>query len=119
MHLPGISQLISRLDAVSELSSEEGASSIFGLLVAARPAVAAALAERVRRPLLVVTAQAHTAQELAEEIGRWSARSVALFPALDALPYERVRLDREVLAQRESVRQDLATGKAEIVIAPA
>src|SRR5579864_2985704 len=90
-----------------------------GLLRAARPAVVASLAEGRAEPFLVVTAHVSSDVALAEQLSQWSPRRVVLFPSIDALPYERVRLDRSVLAQRETVLNDLSSGEAAIVVASA
>ena len=119
MKLTGITRLISGLEPVSALRASRGHVSAFGLLAAARPALSAALAHGDPYPYLIVTSHPHTARELAEELRCWSERRISFFPAIEALPYERVRLDRAILAEREAAVSALATGDGGIVVAPA
>jgi transcription-repair coupling factor (superfamily II helicase) len=118
MHLTGITRLIASLPAVERLRPSRERTRVFGLLGAARPAVFAAIAESRVESCLIVTAHPHTATDLAQELATWTDRPVALFPAVEALPYEQVRLDREVLAARERVVRDLRSGNGRIVVAP-
>lgn len=119
MHLTGITRLISALEPVSALCSGRGPRRVFGLLNAAKPAFAAALSESLAEPVLIVTGHPQAAHDLAQEIAHWTDRSVALFPATESLPYERVRLDRNLLAQRDTVLRELSRGALDIVVAPA
>jgi len=118
MNLTGLTHRIARIEPIARLRSERGQIRVFGLSNAARPALCAALAEGEAGPLLVITPHPQTARELAEDLRCWSDRSVAFFPAVEALPYERVRLDRTVLAQREAAVAGLSSGLIEIVVTP-
>lgn len=68
--------------------------------------------------MVVVTAHPQAAQELMHELPGWTSRRVELFPAIESLPYERVRIDPAVLAQRRAVARDLSAGNPVIAVAP-
>jgi transcription-repair coupling factor (superfamily II helicase) len=73
------------------------------VLEAARPFLVAAIHERLRRPLLVVTAQPENARKLQEQLSSWCrSGEVRLFPEPDVLPYERLASD--TLTEMERVR---------------
>src|SRR5579863_7959051 len=110
MKLTGITHALAELDPIAELRRAPHGSRIYGLLGAARPAAIAALVEDGAHPGLVVTPHPQETQALVEDLRGWSSRDVLLFPALEALPYERVRLDRAVLADRQAAAQVLADG---------
>jgi transcription-repair coupling factor (superfamily II helicase) len=116
MTLTGITHVLSNLPAVKDLRSRTSSAQVAGLLGAARPAVASALAGG--RQMLVVTAHPQAAFDFASELRRWMNEPVGHFPAIQALPYERVRVDRSILAERESVVHDLASGSCRMVVAP-
>lgn len=116
MTLTYLTNVIAGLDPVSSVLGAR--TSVCGLLRAAKPAVVAGLAGRTEGPVLVVVSHPQDAHTLAEELRRWTQREVLLFPAIEALPYERVRLDRALLAERESVVQRLSGGETPIVVAP-
>ena len=89
---------------------------------AAKPAVAAALAERLGRPVLVLTPRPDQARSLAEEAAAWLGHPdrVLLFPEREALPYERLSPDREAGWERLRILMALAapgTGPAPLVVA--
>ena len=116
MTLTVLTSVLSRLKEIEKLRGVSTFTVVSGLLGAARPAVAAALIDR--RQGLVVTAHSQAALDFAQELHRWTEETVGLFPATEALPYERVRVDRSVLAARESVVHDLGTGVCRVVVAP-
>jgi len=118
MKLTGITRLLAGLEPLSSLDFGGGHRRIFGVLNAARPALLAALQEIAGGQVLVVTAQPHTASDLATELRHWSTAPVALYPALESLPYERVRLDRALLSAREAAAYEVAAGNPGIVVAP-
>jgi transcription-repair coupling factor (superfamily II helicase) len=118
MKLLGLTRFIRQLDPFAALRSRQGHSRVFGLLRAAYPAVLAVLANDSDAPLLVVTAHPQAAHDLAEDLRLWADRPVRHFPAIESLPYERVRLDRAVLAERETVAQAVFGGEPTIVVAP-
>ena len=90
MQLSGISSLLTRLPALAPLADRSDSIRAYGLLSAAKPAVLAAMRARIAGPLLVVAAHPHRARELCEELAVWTDHQVALFPAIESLPYERV-----------------------------
>lgn len=118
MRLTGITSIVSRLPPVATVAAASDYSRVFGLLGAAKPVAIAALAEKSVAPILVVTANPQTAQEVARELPAWTDVDVALFPALESLPYERVHVDRHLLAQRDAVLRVLAAGGRGITVTP-
>src|SRR5947209_1181579 len=119
MHLIGITRLVAGQPDIQRLRASGGQARVFGLLGAARPVTIAALLEDLRGPALITTAHPHTAADLARDLPAWTEWPVSLFPALEGLPYEQVRLDREAVSARERVARDLATGSPRVVVAPA
>lgn len=118
MHLTGLTERLSRLPAIADVLGHGRSTRISGLLRAARPAAAAAVARHASAPTLYVVAHPQDAAEIAGELSLWHGRRVALFPALEPLPYERVRLDRTVVSERESVTRHMASGEIDMVVAP-
>jgi transcription-repair coupling factor (superfamily II helicase) len=114
MTVSALSDLIALLPEFDGVGAESAR--IAGLLGAARPAVVAALS--AGRPMLVVTAHTQSALDFAAELQRWLQTPVGYYPAIESLPYERVHVDRDVLAQRESVLHGLANGDIRVVVAP-
>src|SRR5205085_825857 len=101
----------------------------------------AALARALGVPVLLVTAYPDRALQLAEELPSWlgeagaatprhagaargwpsaSERPALLFPALDALPYDRTAPELSLVQQRLLVLQTLGRpGAVPVVVAPA
>jgi transcription-repair coupling factor (superfamily II helicase) len=105
--LPELSPLLRLIDSlpaysqlVGELEQRENISIV--VLEAARPYLIAAVYERLRRPLLLVTAQPENARKLQEQLAAWYPGPVKLFPEPDILPYE--RLTPDTLTEMERVR---------------
>jgi transcription-repair coupling factor (superfamily II helicase) len=117
MKFTGLTDLISHLDPVRNLTQNRR-TSVYGLMNGAKPVVAASLARLTGRQMLIVTAHPQSAHDLSLELASWADGAVALFPALESLPYERVQLDRELLAQREAVARDIRSGALSIAVAP-
>jgi transcription-repair coupling factor (superfamily II helicase) len=69
---------------------------------AAQPFVVAALAEHgARHPVLVAVANAAAAERIAHEVAAWlGPEEVALFPAWETLPFERVSPTPETMGRR-------------------
>ena len=118
MKITGLIDLIAGLDPVSALQRDTESARIYGLLHAAKPAVIAALVRQSAGMFVVVTAHPQSAHDLAEELRFWTDVEVVLFPAIEALPYERVRLDRELLSARAAAAQAVSSRAAGIVVAP-
>ncbi|MGH2448527.1 MAG: DEAD/DEAH box helicase, partial [Chloroflexota bacterium] len=70
-------------------------------------------------PLLVVSPTSVLARELADALTAWTDHPISVFPALEVLPYERGRLDRSVLGERQTTLQQMSSLEPGIVIAPA
>lgn len=91
----------------------------------AKPYLSAALYYKMRRPLLVITAQPEGARRFYEQVSAWcgSDTSVLLFPDLDVLPYERlapslalVQERLRVLSVLEDVRDGAESGTGAVLI---
>ncbi len=88
---------------------------------AARPFVCAGLAElSFRRPVLVVTPTAQEAERYVRELQAWlGADRVALFPAWETLPFERVSPGVETMGRRMDLMARLASDDPpDVVVAP-
>jgi transcription-repair coupling factor (superfamily II helicase) len=118
MVLTGLTDLVAELIPLCQITAEGGEINLSGLLDAAKPIVIAAVAERASGPVLVLAPHSQAAHELGQELKNWTRRGVAHFPALESLPYEHVRLDRVVLAEREAVVRNLQAGGVDIIVAP-
>jgi transcription-repair coupling factor (superfamily II helicase) len=78
-------------------------------LTAARPAIVAALATLMSRPLLYLVGSGDAALRAREDLCQWlDSDSVLLFPAGDALPYEPMSPGNDVIAGRLRVLRRLA-----------
>lgn len=88
-----------------------------------RPALVGLLSQQ-HGPLLVVTARSSDALKLADSIGAYIGRSrVAVFPAWETLPYERLSPQPQLVGQRLSVLHRLGAGSGdsgllEVIVAP-
>ena len=79
------------------------------VIEAARPYLIAALYETLKRPVIVITAQAEEARKLYEQISIWTrSDEVKLIPEADALPYERIVSDLPTELERLRVLSALA-----------
>lgn len=91
------------------------------LLSAARPAFVAALADTIRRPLVLLVARPEQGLQMFEELRRWlpEPERVSHFPEPGALPYERAPWSTERAQKRIAVLTELsAADKATIVVTP-
>jgi transcription-repair coupling factor (superfamily II helicase) len=79
-----------------------GAERSLAVAEAAQPFVIAAVAQHgARRPVVVAVPNASTAERLAHEIGVWVGHDeVAVFPAWETLPFERVSPAPETMGRR-------------------
>src|SRR5579884_3915407 len=116
MTLESLQQAIRSLDTFRTARGARHAR-LMGLLRDAVPAVIASM-RHASAPLLVVTAHPQDAQEMASSLSAWLGEKVILLPAVETMPYERGRLDRDVLGQREEARRLLESGQAAVVVAP-
>ena len=77
--------------------------------VGVRPAVLAELAEHGERPLVVITATGREAEELETALGAYlDPADVAVFPAWETLPHERLSPRSDTVARRIAVLRRLA-----------
>lgn len=88
LHDPSARQLLERVTRGERADVE-------GLPYAARPAVIAAIASQIDRPMLVVSSRGDRADVLSSALAEFmgSARSIVHWPAPAALPYERLPRD--------------------------
>ncbi|MBK9712346.1 MAG: transcription-repair coupling factor [Kouleothrix sp.] len=93
----------------SELRERPGARlHVAPALTAARPALAAALATLLDRPLLYLVSSGEAALRAREDLCQWlGPDAVLLFPAGDALPYEPMSPGNDVIAGRLGVLRTL------------
>jgi len=128
--LRGVTSLLTSEPHMKELADglRRGRSArVYGLPSAALVAATAALARVLDAPALVVTAYPDRALQLVDELPSWlGARHEAhLFPALDALPYDRTEPEHGLMQQRLAALTALgqAGGAADsplpVVVAPA
>ena len=98
------------LDALqSDIPSWRGRTRPLQILKSARPYLVAALAQHLRRPILVVTGRPQRAVQLHTHLRQWlPASEVHLFSAADPLPYEKVPWGGETIFQRLSALSALA-----------
>jgi transcription-repair coupling factor (superfamily II helicase) len=94
LNLTKLLQLVEDMPAyqrlVSEMRQGDGHINV-ALLDAVKPYLIAALYNRLRMPILLITAEPENAKKLYEQLSAWSASSqIKLFPEPEALPYERI-----------------------------
>jgi transcription-repair coupling factor (superfamily II helicase) len=108
METLNLSQLLHLIDEVpayyrlvAKLQSADGSTRVT-VLEAAKPFLIAALYRRLRRPLVLVTAQPDNARKLYDQLVIWcGCEEVRLLPESDALPYERVISDTPSEQERQ------------------
>jgi transcription-repair coupling factor (superfamily II helicase) len=106
--LPELNRLLELIESLPSYRHlvtglEQGENISVVVLEAARPYLVAALRERLRRPLLLITAQPENARKLQEQLATWCpSGSAMLLPEPDVLPYERLTTD--TLTEMERVR---------------
>jgi len=112
MNLNQLLSLIEEMPAYVRLVDrlEQRDSSVSAVVLdAAKPYLIAALYQRWRLPLLVITAQPENAKKLYEQLLAWCASApVLLFPEPDALPYQRIASDTSNELERIQVLSALA-----------
>ncbi len=96
--------------AIRDASSAEPATLV--MPVGARPPLIAAGAE-ARHPLVVVTATGREADELAAALSCYT-EGVAVLPAWETLPHERLSPQRDTMARRVAVMRRLAHPEGEV-----
>src|SRR5579875_1928957 len=114
MRLGGLTALVREATLVGDLRARlrEAAAVRFtiGVPDAAKPALLAALLGDANEPALIVAARPARAATLAEEIAAFldDPDRVLLFPEIDTIPYERVQADRDAIEARLRVLEALA-----------
>jgi transcription-repair coupling factor (superfamily II helicase) len=94
---------------VDELKQPKGSTKAV-VLNAAKPYFIAALYHRLRLPMLVVTAQPENSKKLHEQLLTWCpSTEIKLFPAPDALPYQRIASDTSTELEKIQVLSALAS----------
>lgn len=128
MNLNGLIPLFDNTSPFRGLVEELGKqnTSSVDVIESARAPVLAALSQSLKVPMVVITARADRAKQLADEIAQWMApdSSTFLFPEPDPLFYERMPWNTETVAARLAALAALAqargvrqSGTAPIVVA--
>jgi transcription-repair coupling factor (superfamily II helicase) len=98
---------------------------ISGLTSSAKPLVAAGLAHKLARPVVVLTSDNETAanlQRTTSTFNSWldplSSPAVLTLPAMDCSPYEARSPHAEILEQRAVTLWSVARGRARVLYAP-
>jgi len=114
--------LDSALHSLRRGASQE---SLAGLTDPAKALVAAVVASELRRPILMLTESGRRAEAMIEPlqffsraVGPSSVGSVALLPALDALPGQTLAPHPELLETRAATLGRFVSGQASVVVAP-
>lgn len=133
MSLRGLTALLSHepgFDRVSQAAAQPLAARASELMIGAvdgiRPVLLAEIAEKVRRAgetnstVLAVVATEREAEDTAAALESFlPAEEIALFPAWETLPHERLSPRTDTVGQRLTVLRRLASGKApSIIISP-
>ncbi len=110
--LRGVTSLLTAEPHLKELADglrRKGSARVYGLPAAAQVASTAALARALDAPALLITAYPDRALQLVDESQAWlGGRHRAYhFPALDALPYDRVAPEHGLMQQRLAALQAL------------
>ncbi len=108
--LAGLFTLLATDPTVAKLVAAAGAPSLeLEGPVAGRPVVVAALAERARRPVLVITATGREAETLTAAVGDLIGHErIAVFPSWETLPHERLSPRADTVGRRLSILRRLA-----------
>ena len=115
--MPDLSRILEPIENEPEFQNllgklENGEKATLVVLDAARPYLTAALYRRLRRPLLLVTAQPENARKVHEQLHDWCpSDDLLVFPEPDALPYERLASDIATEIQRVHVLSALTDSK--------
>src|SRR3984893_13554641 len=132
MLLPSVSETLASVSrhpalegAISALRRGVSRERVAGLTDTAKALVAAHLAAELRRPVIVLVASGARAETLAASVEFFykalagqEATDVAVFPALDAFPWQEVSSHAEILETRAVTLWRYASGLARVVVAP-
>jgi transcription-repair coupling factor (superfamily II helicase) len=132
MLLPSVSETLASISrhpaleaAISELRRGVAHEHVAGLTDTAKALVAAHVAAELRRPVVVIVTSGARAETLAasmqffyKALAGQEATEVAVFPALDALPWQEVSSHAEILETRAVTLWRYTSGLARVVVAP-
>jgi transcription-repair coupling factor (superfamily II helicase) len=132
MLLPSVSETLASVTrhpalegAISALRRGVSHERVAGLTDTAKALVAAHLAAELRRPVIALVATGARAETLAASVEFFykalagqEATDVAVFPALDAFPWQEVSSHAEILETRAVTLWRYASGLARVVVAP-
>jgi transcription-repair coupling factor (superfamily II helicase) len=114
---PGVAECLDRAEVGVDRALD------LTLVAAARPFFVAALAERTRRPVLVVTSTFRQAEDFAADLRAVLGESrVAYYPAWETLPFERLSPRSDTVGRRLEVLRRVAgvdeLPAPDVVVAP-
>jgi transcription-repair coupling factor (superfamily II helicase) len=132
MILPSVSETLASVSrhpalesAISALRQGEARERLAGLTDTAKALIAGQVAAELRRPMVVLVASGARAEALAASLQFFysalagqEATEVAVFPAVDALPWQDVSPHAEILETRAVTLWRYATGQTRVVVAP-
>jgi transcription-repair coupling factor (superfamily II helicase) len=132
MLLPSVSETLASVSrhpsleaAISALRRGIAHERVAGLTDTAKALVAAHVAAELRRPVVVVVTSGARAETLAasleffyKALAGQEATEVAVFPALDAMPWQEVSSHAEILETRAVTLWRYTSGLARVVVAP-
>src|ERR1700732_5292964 len=132
MLLPSVSETLASVSrhpaleaAISALRRGVAHEHVSGLTDTAKALVAAHVAAELRRPVIVLTTSGARAEPLAasleffyKALAGQEATEVAVFPALDAFPWQEVSSHAEILETRAVTLWRYTSGLARVVVAP-
>jgi len=132
MLLPSVSETLASVSrhpaaeaAISALRRGVAQEHVAGLTDTAKALLAAQVAAELRRPVIVLVTSGARAETLAasleffyKALAGQEATEVAVFPALDAFPWQEVSSHAEILEMRAVTLWRYASGLARVVVAP-
>jgi len=132
MLLPSVSETLASVSrhpaaeaAISALRRGVAQEHVAGLTDTAKALLAAHVAAELRRPVIVLVTSGARAETLAasleffyKALAGQEATEVAVFPALDAFPWQEVSSHAEILEMRAVTLWRYASGLARVVVAP-
>src|SRR6266853_1900566 len=132
MLLPSVSETLASVSrhpaleaAISALRRGVAHEHVAGLTDTAKALVAAHIAAELRRPVIVLVTSGARAETLAasleffyKALAGQEATGVAVFPALDAFPWQEVSSHAEILETRAVTLWRYTSGLARVVVAP-
>ncbi len=108
--------------ALAAVHSGEAVVQLSGLQPAAKALLTAFFAGELRRPVFFLVASNKQAEAIAETLrffaSVFSAGNVGVLPAFDTLPWDARSAHADILERRAATLYRLATGQANVVVAP-